>query len=180
MSRPRITRPHATETPTPKKAESLASSSPKKIQAKRKRRDPSSKRELDHSAEWTKLRDKDPEVKYILASLENPTSGVDYYEDLGYEVILHEEGGVKFGAGANKPRLGEPMEMFGCVLMGIHKDDWEDIQQHGPDGQSGYALHDELEKTIIAPGGMDSMRGQLPRHLGVSNETSDKYADKEN
>jgi hypothetical protein len=178
---PRIKRTRPTETAASGEATPAASTapSPRRIQAKRKKRSPSSSRDLDHSAEWTKLQNKDPDVKYVLASLENPTSGVRYYEDIGYEVILHEEGGVQFGAGANRPRYGEPMEMFGCVLMGIHKDDWDDIQEHGIDGQSGYQLHKELEERIIAPGGVDSLRGQMPDHLRVGNDTSDKYRSEE-
>lgn len=144
----------------------------KRIQPKRRRRDPVDRKHVDGSPSWMHLKNPDPNVRYIFASLENPTSGVRYYEDLGYEVIRAEAGGVELGDGCVRTPEGEQIEMYGCVLMGVHKDDHEDIIKYGPDGKTGLAMYDDIEKKIVADGGLDPLRGKYLKHLRQANDTS--------
>lgn len=140
----------------------------------KKRRDPQTSNHFDGSAEWTKLRNADPDVRYVFASMETrrPGAGVRYYEDLGYQVIEQDPDGVQLGAGCVTAEDGEPMEMMGTVLMGIHKDDFEDIKKYGPNGTTGLHMYDEIEKKILRPGGIDPLRGKYLKHLRQANDSS--------
>lgn len=145
------------------------------VPRRRRRRDPTATKHIDGSAEWSKLRNADPNVKYVFASLEtqnaaNPTS-VRYYEDLGYQVIRADEGGTALGAGCVTAEEGAPIEMMGTVLMGIHVDDAADIKKYGPSGNTGLELYDEIEKKILSKGGVDPLRGRELKHLRQETDT---------
>lgn len=141
--------------------------------ARKASRPDAKQRHFDGSANWTKLKGKSPDRKYVLAYNGHSETGVEYYQDLGYEIERSSKDGVSLGAGKVAAHEGEPIIMRGHTLMSISKSDHGDIVQYGEDGQTGQALFDEIEKRIVATGGADSLRGQLPDHLSVETSTSD-------
>jgi hypothetical protein len=134
-------------------------------------------RNFDGSANWTKLKGQDPNRKYVLAYNGHSETGVEYYQDLGYDIERAAPGGVGLGAGKVASREGEPIIMRGHTLMSISKEDHSEIVQHGEDGQTGQTLFDEIEKRIVAGGGTDSFRGQIPDHMSVRINTAEPNLD---
>lgn len=105
----------------------------------------------------------DPRKRYVWANPLDPNCGLGMYEALGYEVEAYEEGGVRPKAG-RKLKVGEQISTIGdLVLMSVSKERYDEIVQHGPDGQSGQTLQDEIEERTLKarPGGL--MKNLVPR-----------------
>lgn len=111
---------------------------------------------------WGRLVNPDPAMHYVYANPNDEEMGVGYYEDLGYEMVLRTEGGVKSAVrGVN--RGDHVTTLHGMILMQIPKGDFEDPQP-GTRAHlvaNGQATADETERKIIAKGarGMDKFRG---------------------
>jgi hypothetical protein len=130
--------------------------------AKRKsrRKDPVA-RHIDDSADWTKLQDKDPKLRYVLAYDGDSDSGTEYYKDIGYKEVNASKDGVRFGAGRVSRDNGDRLVMRGHVLMAIAKDEYKDIVQYGENGNTGQDRADEIDEKILVKGGVDRLRGEI-------------------
>ena len=101
------------------------------------------------AARWNQLVNKNENLKYVWASLADDSGGLGYYSSIGYEEVRYEEDGVRpAAANRRKLKVGEPIEMMGCVLMAIEKEEAERIEQVGLDGGSGQAYVDRVEKIL--------------------------------
>ena len=105
-------------------------------------------RHFDHSANWLKLKNRDPNKKYVFASQSSHDTGVDYYAELGYQVEETSEHGVGLGATRVKRKSGADIEMRGMTLMSISCDDYEEMVEFGEDGNTGQAQADIMERKI--------------------------------
>lgn len=135
------------------------------------RADPKRRRRDGAGDKWG-IRNGDPSRKYVWVYKNSDDQGVEYYEDLGYEVERSGPSGVKVNAGKTV-KDGHPMENGGYVLMSMDKDDWADLEKYGPTGRSGQDQFDQIEKKIINPkGGIDPARGMSSRYFTALNETT--------
>lgn len=131
----------------------------KKTARRGRRRDPK-KRAVDGSAAWTRLENRRDDRHYVLVySGDGAEFGVPYYESLGYSIETVQPGGVALKAGRTS-KNGEPVSFRGHVLMSISTEDYEDIVEYGPDGQSGQVGADEIEDRMVDRSkGVDLLRG---------------------
>lgn len=127
--------------------------------AARAGRPASAKRRVDpesrnpRGVEYGGLVNENPDRKYVRANKVGHYN-VEFYEWLGYEVERRTEHGVKF-AGLKTAEMGEPITYMDTVLMSISLEEWEKLQQYGPNGQSGQQLADIIEDRIIDRSRMD-------------------------
>lgn len=99
--------------------------------------------------------DKRPGFKYIWVNPNDTLFGVDYYLGLGADVVQKSEDGPKqIGSrGVNPFRKQSGTEasylMFqGQVLMQMTQELAEEIEQRGPDGNSGQEDWDRIERQM--------------------------------
>lgn len=144
------------------------------------RRDPRA-RHTDGVLPYMRLANKDPNKHYVLAYANDRTTGVEYYEAIGYTIETYRgEQGVHFPAQRRSAKLQEPIENRGHYLMSIPLKDYEEIQQYGPEGGRGQDYVDQLEHQIVDTGKAlvaDGLRGLSSRRINndyysVQNENS--------
>lgn len=139
-----------------------------------KRTDPRRLRPVDGTSPWAVLINQDPTKKYVLANKADQFQGAAYYEAIGYDVELVQEGkdALRFLAGRNG-RVGEPLENFGHVVMSIDLERWNEIEKYGIAGGRGQDGADKIERRIVdhESGIDDPLRGLGAGYLGIANET---------
>lgn len=136
-----------------------------------RRKDPSP-RNIDGSAPWSKLKNRDPRRHYTLVySGDGADQGVEHYRSIGYVVEEASADGVALQAGTTVA-MGQPITMRGHVLMSCSQERYEEIEQYGADGDTGQAYANEVEERIVSrTGGRDLLRGlHGPRGLGAVSE----------
>ena len=124
-----------------------------------RRRDPQKRPpHFDGSADWTRLKNKDPERRYVGIYLSDEDA-LRRYEGMGYEPCVNTKGGVTWAFG--NVAEGAPLERRGYAIYSISKKRHDEIERFGPDGQSGQAWADEIENRIIdkRKGVLDLLRG---------------------
>lgn len=120
---------------------------------------------------WNRLVGNDPSRHYVWVSLNAPFFGTEYYEGLGYDIEYWREGCAKPAADGRKDlkeliKGGGPIQRSGHVLMSCPKETREEIEQFGPDGDSGQDLADKIENALIKDDSqVDLMRGIRTRGL---------------
>lgn len=116
-------------------------------------------RHLEGYGPW-RVTNKDPEMHYVLVDKTNRDLGVSYYESLGYEIVRATREGPSLSGGKTTRKESDVIEHRDLVLMQISKEDLAELEKYGPDGNSGQAFADLLEKQILDKrGGMDPLRG---------------------
>lgn len=138
-----------------------------KVSPKPLRLDPKP-RHLDGSAVWARLKNTDPDKRYVYVN-KGDSDAMATYDDAGYQVELLTSGGV-CPAGGRTGRLNEPIEMRGMLLMSIGRQRAAEIEMHGADGDGGQAGADRLEETIVDRRGFDPLRGMHSRFITVENK----------
>src|SRR5689334_10610190 len=111
------------------------------------------------------LKDKDPSRVYCWVYLATPADGQgpDYYEYLGYRREVWSADGPK--PQGMKFKDGDEIVVRGHVLMSCDERRYRDIVQYGPEGETGQAGADKLEKNLIKRrGGFDPLRGLTGLH----------------
>ncbi len=131
------------------------------------RRDPKP-RQLNGSAIWAQLRDRDADKHYVYVN-KSDADAMAHYDAAGYEVEYLREGGVR-PAGGKTVKLGEPIEMRGMQLMSVTAERAAQIELEGVDGDSGQLEADRVENMIIDRRGYDPLRGMHQRFISVQNE----------
>lgn len=143
-----------------------------------RRQDPKP-RHIDGSAPWSMLKHRDPGRHYVFAYNNDSESGYEcglqHYLTVGYKVETHERNGVR-PAGMSEAQQhdlsGKPVEMRGMTLVSCSKERYEEIQEYGPHGNSGYDVIRERRQKIFR---RDSIPGEAlnedPRHFRALNET---------
>lgn len=116
----------------------------------RTRKDPR-RRSIDGSAPWSRLSGEDKERHYVYAATNDNDTGLAYYRMIGYEV-------EKYGPGRPRPRgmpleeakrlEGQPIEIRGATLVSCSRERYEEIQEFGPDGQSGMSVIEERRAAV--------------------------------
>jgi hypothetical protein len=116
------------------------------------RRDPAPRR-VDRTIGQFAIKGADPTKSYVWAY--KVGDAVGYYENLGYEVVLHaEDGPHAITARKRSTKPGEPVESFGQLLMSIDKTELAEMEAERQ------AEVDQMEARIISKGGgVDSLRG---------------------
>lgn len=111
--------------------------------------------------QWNKVKGKDPNRHYVLANKALiGVGGSDYYVELGYLIETQRPDGPKLAGGQTTRKEGDPLEVFGHVLMSCTLERRIEIDEYGPDGQSGQAGADLVENKIIDKSrGVDLLRG---------------------
>ena len=109
---------------------------------------------------WTKLKNKDINKHYAWISMTDPDQGVDYYLSLGYEPVYASEGGVEPLGGKLARKSGEQIVFRGLLLMECPLERKAQIDNEGPDGDTGQQLADVIESRILdKERGLDPLRG---------------------
>lgn len=112
-----------------------------------RRKDPAP-RHVDGSANWSKIKNPDPNKKYCWVYAGNEDMGPDYYAGLGYSVEKRTKGNASAAQGVTgKP--GEAQVMRGHILMSIPLDQWQEIEDYGEDNKTGQCVADEREERMI-------------------------------
>lgn len=115
----------------------------------RRDKDPQTAAHIDGSAEWTKLRNPNPGLKYVWAYEGNTDTGAAYYHSLGYDPVECKGDGTDPDPGGRRiAQKGEPYRSHGHILMAISREEWEDIRDRGEDGNTGQRLGDEMERRV--------------------------------
>lgn len=139
----------------------MSGKNPRRIDAK--------PRALDGGANFSKVKNRDPDRDYVLVYQGTPHDeyGVGYYEGLGYEVEKHAEGpdAVALAGGKTTRGVGDPITFRGHVLMSCSKADKEQRVRWGDDGDTGQQSVDALEKKIVSKKGWDPMRGLHSQYM---------------
>lgn len=118
-------------------------------------------RPTDSVHSWTKLKNKDPGKKYCWVSLTDTNQGVDYYSAMGYEPELSRSDGVQPQGGRLTRKPGEQIQFRGNLLMSCSLQRSIEIDEVGPDGDSGQRAADAIEDRILdKERGLDPLRGQ--------------------
>jgi len=114
---------------------------------------------------------KRPDRHYVLVYTGDPEA-MATYPALGFVPEAYEAGGVQ-PAGGWTGKAGDNIVVRDHILMSISMEDWQQIQQYGPDGQTGYDLHDRIEEQIISRRGEhDPIRGANGRiYIDFENDT---------
>lgn len=147
-----------------------------------KRIDPPKRPVSDEHRRGT-LKGLDPNRHYVRVYKAAQYQGIEFYEELGFEVeYIREHGGPQLPGGAfRKRKVGDAIEYQDHVLMSIPLDKWHEIEQNGVDGDGGQRAADALEDRIIDKSkgvedplrGMHGIRGrQNPRVIYTQNATS--------
>lgn len=132
----------------------------------RVRKDPKG-RPTDGNQGRARFRGQDPNRHYVLVNAAAEDFGVGYYQDMGYEVELVRDDGPKaVHVGIRKAENGAAIMERGHVLMSCTKERQAEIEQFGPDGESGQNEVDAMERRMKLKGGNDPLRGMQTR--GVS------------
>jgi hypothetical protein len=105
-----------------------------------------------HGEGWNKITNYDPNKKYIWANTQDKNQGVAYYESIGYRAEVKSEGGVS-APYARKLREGEEILVRDMLLMSMSKEEAQEIEQFGDDGDTGLELARKLELKMT--GGKD-------------------------
>jgi hypothetical protein len=130
------------------------------------RSDPVNRR-VDGVSQFARVNNRDPNKHYVMVPLASEAAprdmDSDYYEAMGYEIVRKEPGGPRFGAGGSAKKDGDPLVNRGHVLMCCTRERYEEIVQHGADGQSGQELSDQLTNRLVRKGGFDPLRGMMGR-----------------
>lgn len=93
-----------------------------------------------------------PDRHYVLVSMADHLHGPDYYEELGYEYVdPRVEGSERLRGKRTRGDSDGRVEYRGCVLMFISHAERAQIEQYGPDGESGQELADRFERAILDP-----------------------------
>jgi hypothetical protein len=129
------------------------------------------------------LKGLDPSRHYVRVYKAAQYQGIEFYEDLGFEVERVRTGGPELPGGAYRKRQeGDAIEYQDHVLMSCSLERWKEIEQAGPDGDGGQLAADALEDRIIDKSkgvedplrGMHGIRGrQNPRVIYTQNSTSE-------
>jgi len=111
----------------------------------------------------------DPNKKYIWAPKGSGEFHVDDYHSMGYDVEEYTAGGVTTSARTSKK--GSTIEWMDTVLMSIDKERADEIEQHGLFDDSGQERADEVDNSILKPGGVDKLRGLHGAGVEYQNNT---------
>lgn len=75
---------------------------------------------------------------------------MELYESMGYEVERRtKEGVTDVGVGTKKRAVGSPITRYDTVLMSIPKSLKAQLEDKGPDGESGQSLTSKVERRIF-------------------------------
>lgn len=128
-----------------------------KVPFKPARKDPSP-RNLDGSAIWARLKNRDPDRFYVWVN-KGDSESLATYEFGGYTPELYTETGPKLMGGRTGAQLGQQLEMRGMLLYSISRADHARLEQEGLDGDGGQQAIDQLEARIVDKRGYDPLRG---------------------
>jgi len=133
--------------------------------------DPPAQR-TDLGFDQTSLVKADPNKRYKFVSDTMAESGVEAHEADGWEVERYEDGGVKLLRGKTA-RPGEPVTLYGQVLMSISKAEGERIEREGYLGGLGQNYLDRVRDAMTTRnGGVGQTAAQMSnRYVRVTNET---------
>lgn len=130
--------------------------------SKSPRKDPRP-RHLNGSSIWARLKNKDPDKRYVFVS-KSDIDAVSHYETAGYEVEVLTAQGVA-PMGGKTCQLGDPIEVRGMVLYSVSEERFAEIELMGADGNGGQLEADRIEAMIVDRTGYDPLRGL--HHGGV-------------
>ncbi len=125
-------------------------------------------RSHDGANTGSRLVNKRPDRHYVLVSPDAETLGE--YRARGFKVEVAEEGGVRFGVQTTK--FGETLEYKSQVLMSLSLEEKAELDQHGEEGDTGWALADRVENAILdkRQAIRDTMRGLHGRYVGMEHD----------
>ena len=132
----------------------------------RKRVDPQS-RPVSGIRPWDQISNRDPDRHYVWANPNDDSTGVSYYAGIGYEVETFRKDGPQPKV-TRTLKDGAEITCMGQVLMSCPMEYRLAIEAEGA------MQADAMERRIVAPGGIDGLRG-LSRDMKVVNETSESY-----
>lgn len=127
-------------------------------------------RPVDQGQGRFRVRNADPNYKYVGVYTNNSDISVDSYLDMGWEPVEASEGGAVFGHGRNQ-KEGEEVVASGHLLMRMPKDEWEAMQQRSQD----YAdyIDDQLHDKR---GARQAIRGIGDGYLDAENDSEQEFA----
>lgn len=131
-------------------------------------------RPVDGVAAWARVENKRSDRRYVLVYVAD-TNSMANYEAAGWEPELWREDGPYFaGTRSRRGELGKEMVVRGYLLMSVSDERYREIQEFGPDGDTGYELARRVERRIIdRRTENDPIRGDNgDLHIGFENETS--------
>jgi hypothetical protein len=99
---------------------------------------------------------------YVWVDKARERHGVEYYEMLGYKAVSPDDGVLV--SGRFKTRDNE-ITYLGNVLMCISREDHRELEQYGPNGDTGLALATKMEKQFV---GRKNLGRDMFRGLGVT------------
>ena len=130
----------------------------------RKRNDPMS-RPASGVRPWDQLNNRDPDKVYVWVNPNDDSTGVEFYSGLGYEVETYRKDGPQPKV-VRTLKDGAEITCMGQVLMSCPRSHRDQLDAEGMAGV------DAMEKRIVRPGGVDSLRG-FGRGVRVENETTE-------
>ena len=102
---------------------------------------------------------------YVFASADDSDHmNHQYYEMLGYRLERATKGGVRVSMGG-RVKEGEPLEFWGHVLMSCTLERKAEIEEFGPDGQTGRRLQRTLQDKINRRGIADGIDPRVGRFV---------------
>ena len=131
------------------------------------RKDPKP-RHLDGSAVWSRLKNEDPNKRYVFVN-KGDVEALAEYECAGYEVEVLTEHGVR-PMGGRTGKVGEPVEVRGMILHSVSRGRFDEIQMHGMNGNAGQTEADRIEQQIVAKRGFDPLRGMHSSFIHLTKE----------
>lgn len=119
-----------------------------------------------------KLLNRDPKKAYVYVNPADPDA-YGLYQSMGYEVERQTEAGVKLAIGATS-KNGEAIAYQGQILMSVSLERKAEIDQFGPEGDTGTAWADQLESRFVDKDRLagDLMRGVNSRYSRAAAEIS--------
>lgn len=112
---------------------------------------------------------KDPKRRYFWVNPNDDLQGIEFWEALGAEVVVAND-----DPAAPKLRSrrgvapGADLTCMGQVLMSMSNEDWQELYETGPDGQTGQAYFDGISRQMRpkGPNGQRYFRGVTPQQIG--------------
>lgn len=114
------------------------------------RREDPPPRPVEQTANRGFLSGADPGKHYVWVSeVNDPTINVSYYRHLGYKVAQYDPSEARPSLGnMDELKQGDPIKSFGSVLMECSVERKRELDENGPNGNTGWRLFDRLQEKV--------------------------------